>query len=42
MIDTAVFILIGLTVGPLLGELVSSLDRIMTARLQSRVGPPLW
>jgi len=42
MIDSAVFILIGLAVGPLLGGLVSGLDRILTARLQSRIGPPLW
>jgi len=42
MIDTAVLIPIGLAVGPLLGGLVSGLDRILTARLQSRIGPPLW
>ncbi len=42
MIDSAVFILIGLTAGPLLGGLVSGLNRILTARLQSRIGPPLW
>jgi ech hydrogenase subunit B len=42
MIDTAVFIAIGLAAGPLLGALVSGLDRILTARLQSRIGPPLW
>lgn len=42
MIDSAVFILIGLVGGPLLGGLVSGLDRILTARLQSRIGPPLW
>jgi ech hydrogenase subunit B len=42
MIETAVLIPIGLAVGPLLGGLVSGLDRILTARLQSRIGPPLW
>lgn len=42
MIDSAVLILIGLAAGPLLGGLVSGLDRILTARLQSRIGPPLW
>jgi len=42
MIDTAVFVLMALTGGPVLGGLVSGLDRILTARLQSRIGPPLW
>jgi ech hydrogenase subunit B len=42
MIETAVYILIALTGGPLLGGLVGGLDRILTARLQSRIGPPLW
>jgi len=42
MTDTAVYIFIGLIAGPLLGGLVSGLDRILTARLQSRIGPPLW
>jgi ech hydrogenase subunit B len=42
MSDTVVFILIALTGGPLLGGLVSGLDRILTARFQSRIGPPLW
>ena len=42
MIDTAVFIFIALTGGLLLGGLVSGLDRILTARFQSRIGPPLW
>ncbi len=42
MIDTAVLILLSLAGGPVLGGLVSGLDRILTARLQSRIGPPLW
>ncbi len=42
MTDTAAYIFIGLIAGPLLGGLVSGLDRILTARLQSRIGPPLW
>ena len=42
MTDNAVLILIGLAAGPLLGGLVSGLDRILTARLQSRIGPPPW
>jgi len=42
MIDTLVLIPIALTVGPLLGGFVSGLDRILTARLQARIGPPPW
>ena len=42
MIDTALIIFIALTGGLLLGGLVSGLDRILTARFQSRIGPPLW
>lgn len=34
-------ILSGLAAGPLLGGLMSGLDRILTARFQSRIGPPL-
>lgn len=30
-----------LTAGPLIGGLIAGLDRILTARLQARVGPPL-
>jgi ech hydrogenase subunit B len=38
---TAILIACGLAAGPLLGGLVSGLDRILTARMQSRIGPPL-
>jgi len=38
---TALLIACGLIVGPLLGGLVSGLDRILTARMQSRIGPPV-
>ncbi len=33
---------VGLAAGPLLGGLAGGLDRILTARLQARTGPPLW
>jgi len=38
---TAILIACGLAAGPLLGGLVSGLDRILTARMQARIGPPL-
>jgi ech hydrogenase subunit B len=38
---TAVLIACGLIAGPILGGLVSGMDRILTARMQSRIGPPL-
>ncbi len=41
MISNAALIFSGLVAGPLLGGLISGLDRILTARLQSRIGPPL-
>ena len=41
MTRTAILIVCGLIVGPILGGLVSGLDRILTARMQSRIGPPL-
>ncbi len=41
MTRTAVLIACGLIAGPILGGLVSGLDRILTARMQSRIGPPL-
>lgn len=41
MIRTAVLILGGLAAGPLLGGMIDGVDRILTARLQSRIGPPL-
>ncbi|NTW36780.1 MAG: NADH-quinone oxidoreductase subunit H, partial [Syntrophobacteraceae bacterium] len=34
-------ILAGLAAGPLIGGFVTGLDRIVTARCQSRIGPPL-
>jgi ech hydrogenase subunit B len=37
----SVLILAGLASGPLLGGVISGLDRILTARFQSRIGPPL-
>jgi ech hydrogenase subunit B len=38
---TAILIACGLAAGPVLGGLVSGLDRILTARMQSRIGPPV-
>ncbi len=42
MIKNAVFVILGLAAGPLLGGVVSGFDRILTARLQARIGPPVW
>lgn len=39
--ENVLFILAGLAAGPLLGGLASGLDRILTARFQARIGPPL-
>jgi ech hydrogenase subunit B len=39
--NDSVFILMGLATGPLIGGLVTGLDRVATARCQSRIGPPL-
>ena len=41
MTRTVILIACGLVVGPILGGLVSGMDRILTARMQSRIGPPL-
>ncbi len=41
MTRTAILIACGLLAGPILGGLVSGADRILTARMQSRIGPPL-
>lgn len=41
MINTYVLILASLVVAPLLGGLISGMDRILTARFQARVGPPV-
>jgi ech hydrogenase subunit B len=38
---TVLLIACGLIAGPILGGLVSGMDRILTARMQSRIGPPL-
>ncbi|MFO7709469.1 MAG: complex I subunit 1 family protein [Desulfobacterales bacterium] len=40
MTRTAILIACGLIIGPILGGLVSGVDRILTARMQSRIGPP--
>ena len=41
MTRTAILIACGLIAGPILGGLVSGMDRILTARMQSRIGPPV-
>lgn len=41
MMSNTVLVISGLVAGPLLGGLISGLDRIITARLQSRIGPPV-
>ena len=41
MTDTAILILIGFLGAPVAGALISGLDRKLTARMQSRKGPPL-
>jgi len=38
---TVVWVLCGLAAGPLLGGLINGADRILTARMQSRIGPPV-
>ena len=42
MINSLVPVIAGLAAGPLLGGVISGLDRILTARLQARIGPPVW
>jgi ech hydrogenase subunit B len=42
VINTAITALAGLAAGPLVGGVISGLDRILTARLQARIGPPVW
>jgi ech hydrogenase subunit B len=39
---TIIAIITGLLIAPLIGGLISGLDRIITARLQGRIGPPVW
>jgi len=41
MMSNTVLVISGLVAGPLLGGLINGLDRIITARLQSRIGPPV-
>lgn len=41
MTRTAILIACGLIAGPIIGGLVSGMDRILTARMQSRIGPPV-
>lgn len=41
MIDTIILIAATVVAAPLLGGLISGSDRILTARLQARVGPPV-
>ena len=41
MTRTAILIACGLAAGPIIGGLVSGMDRILTARMQSRIGPPV-
>lgn len=41
MIPKAVLLILGLLIAPILGGLLMGADRILTARLQSRIGPPL-
>lgn len=42
MISGIAPVLLGLAAGPVLGGIISGLDRIVTARLQARIGPPVW
>jgi ech hydrogenase subunit B len=42
VINSLVLVIAGLAAGPLLGGVISGLDRILTARLQARIGPPVW
>jgi len=39
---TMIMALIYLVLAPLVGGLLAGVDRILTARLQGRVGPPIW
>ncbi len=39
---TFIIILIYIIGAPLIGGIISGLDRIINAKMQSRVGPPLW
>jgi len=42
VINGLVPVIAGLAAGPVLGGVISGLDRILTARLQARIGPPVW
>ncbi|MEZ4576432.1 MAG: NADH-quinone oxidoreductase subunit H [Desulfobacterales bacterium] len=35
-------LIIGLIAAPLAGGLINGLDRIITARMRGRIGPPVW
>ncbi|OEU71152.1 MAG: Ech hydrogenase subunit EchB [Desulfovibrio sp. S3730MH75] len=39
--ETLILIILGIVVAPVLGGLISGIDRRVTARLQSRFGPPI-
>jgi ech hydrogenase subunit B len=41
MIESTLIVVVTLVAAPLLGGLINGLDRIVTARLQARVGPPV-
>ncbi len=38
---TLILIILGIVIAPILGGLIAGLDRRLTARLQSRFGPPI-
>ena len=40
MIETAIVIAATVLMAPLMGGVISGADRVLTARLQARVGPP--
>ena len=41
MVQTIIIIILTVVLAPIIGGLLSGVDRIITARMQSRVGPPL-
>ena len=41
MIPSVLLVFTGLAAGPLVGGIISGVDRILTARLQARIGPPV-
>ena len=42
MLNTILTIIITIIVAPLIGGLLAGIDRILTARMQGRIGPPLF